>query len=142
LDQTQKLLESVVENARTGAEACEQLMARTKDAGVRDELMVEREQYQAIERDAERALYAAGGRPKAQSPMARASMWMGMELNTMLDASRSHVAEIAIQGNTMGVVTMTKERNSCPDADAEAHGLASNFIVHQQDAVERLKAFL
>jgi len=42
----------------------------------------------------------------------------------------------------MGVVEITKARNSYSDADAQAHGIASNMITRQQDAIERLKSFL
>ena len=62
MDQTQKLLQSVVENARTGSDACEQLLNHTKDAGMRQELMTQRDQYQAFARDAEKSLYEAGGK--------------------------------------------------------------------------------
>ena len=38
MDQTEKLLQSVVENARTGVNACEQLIERTDDGNLRGEL--------------------------------------------------------------------------------------------------------
>lgn len=142
MDQTQKLLQSVVENARTGLNACEQLMERTKDEEMRRELMTLREQYQGFQRDAEQALYDAGGRPHAQNPMARAGMWMGLQLNTMTDTSAGHIADMIIQGTTMGVIGMTKDRNEFADADANAQGIASNFVTTQQDSIERMKKFL
>ena len=36
---TQKLFQSIIENARTGLDACEHLMSKTKDAALRDELI-------------------------------------------------------------------------------------------------------
>lgn len=141
-DQTQKLLQSIVENARTGLDACDQLIEKTKDAAVRDELMTQRAQYQGFAQDAERALYAAGGQPHAKNPLSRVGMWMGLQMNTLTDASASHIAEIAIQGTTMGVIGMTRDRAQLPDADANAQGIASNFITTQQQAIDALKGFL
>lgn len=141
-DQTQKLLQSIVENARTGLDACDQLIEKTKDAAVRDELMTQRAQYQGFAQDAERALYTAGGQPHAKGPLSRVGMWMGLQLNTLTDASASHIAEIAIQGTTMGVIGMTRDRAQLPDADANAQGIASNFITTQQQAIDTLKGFL
>lgn len=142
MNQTHQLLQCIVENARTGADACDQLLSRTDDIEVRRELMLQRQQYQEAARDAETRLYGEGVEPKPKGPMARAGMWMGMQINTMMDRSPSHIADIVIQGATMGVVEMTKARNSYPDADAEAQGIAANFITRQQEAIDRMKAFL
>lgn len=142
MDQTQKLLQSIVENARTGLDACEQLLAKTKDPGMRDELMTQRAQYQNFAHDAERSLYDAGGRPHAKSPLQRMGMWMGVQMNTMTDDSASHIADIAIQGLTMGVIGMTRDRANLPEADAHAQGIASSFITAQQENIDRLKPYL
>ena len=142
MDDTQKLLQSVVENARTGLNACDQLIAKAKDAGVRDQLMTQRAKYQSFAQDAERALYAAGGQPHATTPLGRMGMWMGIQMNTLTDDSASHIAEIAIQGATMGVIEMTRDRAALSEADANAQGMASGFIVSQQENIDALKAFL
>ncbi|MGN0802832.1 MAG: hypothetical protein ACI4MF_09585 [Candidatus Faecivicinus sp.] len=142
MDQTQKLLGSVVESARTGLDACEQLLRRAQDAAVREELMDQCARYQSYARDAERALFAAGGKPSPKGAAARAGLWMGLQMNTLTDVTPSHIADIAIQGATMGVIGMTKDRNDLPDADANAQGIASAYIAMQQENIERLKSFL
>ena len=141
-NQTQKLLQSVVENARTGLDACEQLLGKTKDQNMRNELMTQRDQYQQFTRDAENALFAAGGQPHRKNPMARMGMWMGIQMDTMTDVTPSHIADMLIQGATMGVVGMTRDRNDLPDADANAQGIASSFITAQQENIDRMKNYL
>ena len=42
----------------------------------------------------------------------------------------------------MGIIEMTKARNTYPDADESAAGLASRFIVEQNDIIDRQKAYL
>lgn len=142
MNQTQKLLQAIVENGRMGQDACEQLLTRTEDVELRRELMLEKQQYAEAVRDAETRLYDLGTRPHPKGPAARASMWMGMQMNTMMDKSKAHIAEIVIQGATMGVVELTRARNSFSEADANAQGIASNLIARQQEAIDRLKAFL
>ena len=141
-NQTQKLLQSIIENARTGLDACDQMISKTKDADVRDELMSQRTEYQKFVQDAERALYAEGAQPHAKSMMSRAGMWMGIQMNTMMDSSRPHIAELLIQGTTMGVVGMTRDQGNLPEASAEAQGMATAFIQSQQAAIDRLKTML
>ena len=142
MNQTQKLLQTIVENGRMGEDACDQLLSRTKNMEMRQELMQEKQDYAAAARDAETLLYDQGVHPEPKGPMARMGLWMGMQLNTAMDQSNSHIADIVIQGATMGVVELTKARNTYTDADAEAQGIASNLITKQQEAIERLKTFL
>lgn len=142
MDQTQKLLQTVVENARMGMDACEQLLTRADDPKIRQELMQEKQQYSDAVRDAETRLYDLGARPQPKGVMARAGLWVGMQMNTMTDKSASHIADMLIQGATMGIVELTKARNSFSEADAEAQGIASGLITCQQESIDRLKSFL
>ena len=142
MDQTQKLLQMIVENGRMGESACDQLIGRTDDVQMRKELMLEKQQYADAAREAEVRLTDLGARPQPKGPAARAGLWMGMQLNTMMDKSAATIAEMVIQGATMGVVELTKARNSLAEADAQAQGLASNLITRQQEAIDRLKSFL
>lgn len=142
MDQTRSLLQAIVENGRMGADACGQLLEKCGDAALREELARERDFYESATRAAEGALEARGISPRPKGMMARMGLWMGMQFNTMTDESASHMAEITIQGASMGVVEITKARNSFPDADEEAQGIAANLIARQQEAIDRLKAFL
>ena len=142
MNQTQQLLQTIVENGRMGEDACDQLLSRTKDEQMRNELMQEKQDYAAAARDAETRLCEQGLKPEPKGPMARMGLWMGMQINTAMDQTASHIADIVIQGATMGVVELTKARNSFSEADAQAQGIASNLIERQQEAIDRLKAFL
>lgn len=142
MDQTQKLLQCIVENARMGEDACNQLLSRADDPEIRQELMLEKQHYAQASRDAEAKLCALGVRPRPKGSMARMGMWMGMQINTATDCSASHIADIVIQGATMGVVELTKARNSLSEANAEAQGVAAELITRQQEAIDRLKTFL
>ena len=142
MNPTQKLLQAIVENGYTGANACDQLLHRTADNEMRNELVLERQFYFDAMRDAENLLLMQGVTPRKPGPAAQMGMWMGMQINTIADRSASHIADIVIQGATMGVVDLTKARNSNPDADAQAQGVASFLITKQQEAIDRLKRFL
>ena len=142
MDQTANLLSRVAENARTGYDAANQLLARTQDEEMRKELASERDYYRDAARDAEEKLRGLGEKADGKGPLSRAGMWAGIRMNTLADRSRSHLADIVIQGATMGVIDTTKARNEFPDADAQAQDAASHFITRQQDAIERMKDFL
>ena len=143
MNETVQLLQDVVRNARTGQDAVEQLMKKTSAVGgMKEELLRERQDYDDARRAGEQALFGVGGREEPVNPLSKAGMWAGLEMETLTDRSDAHIAEIVIQGATMGVIEMTKARNELPDADAEAQGVASDFVTRQQDGIERMKAFL
>ena len=142
MNETIQLLQDVVRNARSGEEAINQLMDKAESQEMRGELDREREQYRASAQEAESALAAAGGRAEPVGPLQKAGMWVGTQMNTITDRSNAHIAEMVIQGATMGIIEMTKARNTYPDADADAASLASHFIVEQNDIIERQKAYL
>ena len=142
MDQTNKLLSCVAKNALTGEEATSQLMKRTEDSEMRRELEYQQEQYRAVHRQAEHMLGNDNGVDDSPGMMAKMGMWAGVMMNTMTDKSNAHIADIMIQGATMGVVDTIRARNECVDATAEAQGVASSFITQQQDSIERMKQFL
>lgn len=142
MNQTRKMLECIVENARMGEYGCEQLLNKTADEAMRRELALEKQNYLQLAEDAERRLQRMGLPIRHKDSMARMGMWMGMQFNTLLDKTGSHIAEILIEGATMGIVEMTKARNSFPDADPDAQSAAARFITCQQEAVDRLKKAL
>ena len=142
MNETIQLLQDVVRNARTGRDAVEQLMHKAEGDSMRDELEKERAAYEQTQKEGEQALLDAGGRAEPTGPMARAGMWVGLEMETLTDRSDAHIAEIVIQGATMGVIEMTKALNSYDAAEPHARGLASQFVVQQNETIDRQKGFL
>lgn len=142
MNQTAVLLDCVARNALTGEEATAQLVKRVGDAAMRRELLFQQDQYRSAHRQAEDMLASMGEQATAPGPMAKAGMWAGVMMNTAADRSNAHIADIMIQGATMGVIDTTKARNQNAEASAEAQGVASSFITQQQDSIERMKQFL
>ena len=142
MNETVQLLQDVVRNARTGQDAVEHLMQKTEAGAMRDELIREKEDYAVTRRQSEQALVNAGGKAEPVGPLAKAGMWAGLEMETLADRSNAHIAEIVIQGATMGVIEMTKALNNYGGADVGARDLASRFGAQQNETIERQKAFL
>ena len=142
MNETVQLLQDVVRNARTGQDAVEHLMDKAGGGPMREELIREKEDYAVTRRESERALKNAGGSAEPVGPMAKAGMWVGLEMETLADRSDAHIAEIVIQGATMGVIEMTKALNTYDGADSDARSLASKFVVQQSETIDRQKSFL
>ena len=65
---------------------------------------------------------------------------MGILFNTAVDNTPSHIADLMIQGNNMGVVGITKLKNSEPDNGYAP--LCDEFVQMSERNIEKLKSFL
>ena len=117
-------------------------MKKTEDGRMREELIREKEDYAVTRRRGEQALADAGGSQEPAGPLEKAGMWAGLEMETLMDRSDAHIAQIVIQGATMGMIEMTRSLNTYDGAAPDARSLASQFVVNQNEAIDRQKGFL
>lgn len=76
------------------------------------------------------------------SPVTKMMASSGIKMNTMLDKSPSHIAEMTIQGSTMGIITATEELNRHAGVEEPVRQLASEIVQFEQNNIERLKGYL
>lgn len=141
---TKEFLDKLYKNVKMGADSIIDLMPKVSDSGMREEMTAELEQYEKFAKKARDILFEQGDEPKEESFMAKAMTKMGIAMNTMMDDTTSHIADMMIQGATMGVTDTTKlireyENTSCAE---DALALARETIRYEEESIERLKKFL
>lgn len=141
-NQSIQLLQEIIRAARDGAEGLSLVMEKTDNQSLRQLLSEEKKQYAAAEQEAGEQLINHGGQADPESMMNRAGMWMGMQMNTLMDKSPSHLAELLMQGNIMGIVSLIRTKNSLPNADQASINLFDRMIALQSDMIEQAKAYL
>lgn len=141
---TLDLLEAVYKNVRMGADSIIDIMPKVSDDSMRTELTSELERYEEFSAEIEKAILNMGEDAKDQGILAKLGTKMSVAMNTMVDSTTSHIAEMMIQGGTMGITDATKllreyENTSCSE---EALDIARQVIKYEEETVERLKSFL
>ena len=141
---TLDLLEAVYKNVRMGADSIIDIMPKVSDDSMRTELTSELERYEEFSAEIEKAILNMGENAKDQGILAKLGTKMSVAMNTMVDSTTSHIAEMMIQGGTMGITDATKllreyENTSCSE---EALDIARRVIKYEEETVERLKKFL
>ena len=141
---TLKLLEALYKNVKMGSDSIIDIMPKVSDEELRSELTGELERYGEFSKKIETAILNMGEDAKDQGILAKIGTKMSVAMNTMMDSTTSHIAEMMIQGATMGVTDATKllreyESTSCSE---EALSIARELIKYEEDTVERLKKFL
>lgn len=141
---TLSLLEAMYKNVRMGADSILDIMPKVANEELRTELTSELERYGEFSKEIETAFLDAGEKVKDEGMLAKLGTKMSVAMNTMVDSTTSHIAEMMIQGGTMGITDATKllreyENTSCSE---EALNLARRIIKYEEETVERLKEFL
>ena len=68
--------------------------------------------------------------------------WTSIQMSTITDKSNSHIAEMLINGTTMGIVKGRKLYNQYPDISDETRQTLDDFVQEQEHQVEKLKEWL
>ena len=141
---TKKLLDALYKNVKMGADSIVDLMPKVSDQNMRNELTRELDQYSGFADEVKNMLYSIDEEAKDESIFAKIGTKMSVAMNTMVDSTSSHIAEMMIQGGTMGITDATKalreyENTSCSE---EALDLAKRIIKFEEDTIEKLKEFL
>lgn len=139
------LLSSIARNAGMGIEGIAHLCAGTRDEEFRALLHRQSREYRTIAAKADQLLRSVGKKPKKPGFGARAGAFVSTSLNTMADPSTQHRAQMMIEGTSIGIAKLIRERNDAKrraDVSENVLSLASDLIETEEKNVGELKRFL
>ena len=139
-----QMLDKMYKNVKMGSDSMVSILSKVKDTGLKDELTSQLDKYERYSKKVATMIYDAGGTPKDEGVIAKAGSKIGIEMNTMLDATSSHLAQMVIEGATMGMSDMTKllreyENKNCSEATMK---LAREIAEFEDKSVDSLKKYL
>ncbi len=80
--------------------------------------------------------------PSKEKMMDQTMLWGSIQMNTLLDSSEQHIAEMMINGTTMGIIDMTKKLNELEQPKAKEKEIAEEFIENSQAYIDMWKNYL
>lgn len=136
------VLNEVHKGAKMGMDSISTVSEKVSEPNFKDNLSFQYNQYGDI-LDSINEIYKKYGEiPQDDNPMTEAMSWMGIQMNTIKDKSNSHIADMLIQGTTMGIIEGRKLLNQNPNVDGEVRQVLNTFVEMQENNVEKLKTFL
>lgn len=99
-------------------------------------------EYQKIHDSADTLLHKLGGEPEDVSTFTKWSSELTSGLKTMMDSSQSNIANMMIQGNTMGVTKSMQTMRRCDVQDAAVSRLADKLLATERTNITQMKSFL
>ena len=141
---TETLLGELYKEMKMGSESLTDILGKITDGDLRQEVTRQIEEYEKFAKTAGDRLWDLGQKPKEEGIVAKMSAKIGMAMSTMTDSTKSHLAQMIIEGDTMGITELTRlvrehENTSCSESTLMLTRDAIRFL---EDSVERTKEYL
>lgn len=137
-----ELLQYIHKTAQMGIDGLRDIEPKAREAKLRSAITGQIGEYERIAGEAGRLLKSRGEEPRDPGMMAQLSSGMSTKAQLVLDSSSSKLAEMVIQGNTMGVTKGTKHLNDYAGDDRRIKALAEQLIATEHANIEQMKPFL
>ena len=136
------ILNEVGKAARMGLSSINFVSEKTCDENMKEELSTQYAEYGKILDKVNTEFEKYGEIPEEEPMMTKMMSWTGIQMNTMNDKSPSHISEMMIQGNMMGIIDSQKLLNNNPSMEQDTKNILNEFITLQNNNIEQMKKYL
>ena len=142
MDMDLEFLNYIYQNAEMGKSTIGQLINIVDNASFKQKLESQLKEYNEIFDIAHNKTEEAKKTSKGIASFTKLTTYLMININTLINKSPSHVAEMIIQGSTMGIIDVTKKLKEYKDANKDITALAQMLLTFEQQNVEEMKKFL
>ena len=136
------VLDESFRNAQMGREAINAVIGKVEDDDLALDLNRQACKFVQLEEKLQKEYQKAKEMPPEEKLLNRTMLWGGIQMNTLLNASTEHLAELMIQGNTRGITDLMKVVKSNKSVQKEYYELAQELMDFEEKNIEKLKAYL
>ena len=129
-------------NSRMGREAINVMLSKVEDDDLALDLNRQACKFMQFEEKIQKEYMKAEEPLPEENLVGKTMLWGGIQMNTLLNASTSHLADMMIQGNTKGIVELMKAVKSNQSVQKEYYEIAQELMDFEEKNIEKLKAYL
>lgn len=133
---TEEALAEIYRNAQLALVSITDILPAVEDEEVKTELHAQHEEYEHFSAKAAMLAKDMNIELKEPNPMKKAMMWGSIKMNTLTDNSRSHIADMMVQGTVTGVNAL---RTTANDLSADENGEIVTLLNEMIEAEERFE---
>ena len=137
-----QLLNHIYQTAEMGQEGIQSVLKYAGEPKLVSALNSQLAEYEKLQNAAGSLLHARGEPPKGLGPVTKASSEVMSTVKAMADRSPANIAEMMIQGSTMGVTKSLRTIRDCELRDDGVRKLADKLVKTEQANIEEMKQFL
>lgn len=142
MDNNIEFLNYIYQNAEMGKNTISQLISIVDHSTFKKSLESQLRGYNEIFDVASNKIQQANKTSKGIDTFSEFKTYLMINLNTITNKTPSHIAEMLIQGSTMGIIDVTKKLKEYKDVAQDISELADKLLKFEQQNVEELKKFL
>ena len=141
LSETQ-LLNHIYQTAEMGCDGIQSVLQYANEPKLTEALNRQYAEYQKLQNSAGAMLHQRGREPKGIGTMAKMGSEAMSAMKTMMDHSATKIAEMMIQGSTMGVTKSLRTIRDCDLHDERVKDLADKLLKTEEANIKEMKKFL
>lgn len=136
------ILNEIGKATRMGLSSITFVSDKIEDEKMKEELSTQYAEYGKTLDKVNTQFEKYGEIPGEEPIMDKMMSWTGVQMNTLTDKSNSHIAELMIQGNLMGMIEAQKLLNHSPEMEQDVKNILNEFISLQNNNIEKMKKYL
>ncbi len=136
------LLKAIYKNAQMGISGIKNIMPAVNDGKMRRVLKKQENKYIDISQSASQKALAYEVELKEINIFAKGMAYTSIKLKSLMDSTTSHLADMLVQGTTMGITDVIKKQSENSLASEDISTLARDLQKAEEEFVDTLKTFL
>lgn len=139
-----QMLEQIYKNMKMGSSSMLSILSRAQSEEFKRLMTEQLDGYERLANAARKRLCEIGGEVREENAVTRLWATVGMKMNTMIDSTESHLADMIIEGSTMGMTDTIKILREYENTDVSEHALklAKEIIKFEEKNIEIMKCHL
>ena len=137
-----ELLDYIHKAAEMGRYGILSVLDGAREPKLRDALKQQMTEYDKMMEASAELLESHGKRPKELGTMAKLGSRVSAKMQTAMDPSGEKIAEMMIQGNTMGMTKSLRHLHDYAQGDGKVKALAEKLLKTEEANIEQMKKFL
>lgn len=137
-----ELLNFIYQNSQMGVTTIEQLTGIAEDETFKVHLRSELNEYREINEAARVLLNTNGYDEKGISALDKIKTYLMINMQTMMDKTTSHIAEMLILGSNMGIIDATRNIDKYKDVEKDILALMKKLLKFEENNIKTLKTFI
>ena len=141
--QSEEILAEIYRNAQLALQSIHDILPQVEDPEVKEELLLQHEEYEKFSSRASMLAKDRNIELKEPNMFKKAMMWGSIKMSSLSDNSRSHIADMMLQGTVMGISALrTSENETCEGANEDIMQLLKEMITREEEFEKKWKTFL
>lgn len=139
---TLRLLRECDAGIKMGVSAIDEVVDKANAQALRDLLSVSKEEHERLGRSVRDALHRFGDEGKAPSPIAKTMSTAKTNMELMMKPCDATIADLIIDGCSMGIKSLSKYLNQYAAADESAKDVCKKLISLEEQLARDLRGYL